>query len=126
MKYLILSLALVSLSVMSETVINYDDGSTLTLEENEMIMVTTGKLYQQRTFNSGRTFQFKEFPETTRRDFVEVDDGTDEGMTIGSHEWCKAYIPWSEGLTFDMIAWQRYCDTNNNGKYDSGDDRWEG
>ena len=125
MKYLLALLAIVSTSVVAETVINYDDGSTLTLTEGEKIMVTKGKLYQQRTYNSGKTIQFKEFPETTRRDYVEVDNGTDDTMQVGSHEWCKAYTPWSEGLTFGMVAWQRYCDTDNNGTYGCGDDTFD-
>ena len=29
-----------------------------------------------------------------------------------------AYEPWSEGLTFAMIQWQRACDTNNDDVYD--------
>ena len=125
MKYLLALLAIVSTGVAAETVINYDDGSTLTLTEGEKIMVTKGKLYQQRTYNSGKTIQFKEFPETTRRDYVEVDNGTDDTMQVGSHEWCKAYTPWSEGLTFNMVAWQRYCDTDNNGSYGCGDDTFD-
>tara|TARA_Y100000004_G_scaffold160180_1_gene187453 strand:- start:137 stop:544 length:408 start_codon:yes stop_codon:yes gene_type:complete len=125
MKYLLALLAIVSTSVAADTVINYDDGSTLTLTEGEKIMVTKGKLYQQRTYNSGKTIQFKEFPETTRRDYVEVDNGTDDTMEVGSHEWCKAYTPWSEGLTFGMVAWQRYCDTDNNGTYGCGDDTFD-
>jgi hypothetical protein len=119
-------LLLLPLSAHSETVINYDDGSTLTLTEDEKIHVTKGKLYQQRTYSNGRTIQFKVFPETTRRDYVPVDTGTDPEMTIGSHEWCSAYVPWSEGYTFAMQAWQRYCDTNNNNVYDEGDAPWEG
>ena len=125
MKYLLALFAALSLSATAATVINYDDGSTLTLEEGELIMVTKGKLYQHRTYNNGRTFQFKEFPETTRRDYVEVDNGTDDDMSVGSHEWCKAYVPWSEGLTFNMVAWQRFCDTDNDGSYGCGDDTFD-
>ena len=55
-----------------------------------------------------------------KRDYVPDPDGTDD-MSVGSHEWCKAYVPWHEGLTFDMILWQRACDTNNDGKYGCGD-----
>ncbi len=62
MKYLMLVLALVSFSATAATVINYDDGSTLTLKVGEMIHVTKGKLYQQRTYSNGKTIQFKEFP----------------------------------------------------------------
>ena len=121
---LLMLIAMVPLTVFGETVINYDDGSTLTLEEGEQIMVTKGKLYQQRTYNNGRTFQFKEFPATTRRDYVEVDNGTD-GEAFGSHAWCKAYVPWSEGYTFTMQYWQRGCDTNNDGKYGCGDEKYD-
>ena len=125
MKYLLALLAIVSTGVAADTVINYDDGSTLTLTEGEKIMVTKGKLFRQQTYNSGKTIQFKEFPETTRRDYVEVDNGTDDEMQMGSHAWCKAYVPWSEGLTFGMVAWQRYCDTDNNGSYGCGDDTFD-
>ena len=33
--------------------------------------------------------------------------------------------PWIEGLTFGMIAWQRSCDTNNDGKYGCGDTQFD-
>ena len=117
---LFLFLMLLITSAYAETVINYDDGSTLTLTEGEKIHVTKGKLYQQKTYSNGKTIQFKVFPETGRRDYVPDPAGTDT-MQIGSHEWCKAYVPWHEGLTFDMISWQRFCDTNNDGKYGCGD-----
>ena len=118
---LLLALPLVA---SAATVINYDDGSTLTLEEGEQIMVTKGKLYQHRTYNNGRTVQFKEFPATRRRDYVPIDNGTEPGQEVGSHEWCKAFVPWSEGLSFTQVAWQRACDTNNDGSYGCGDDQF--
>ena len=40
---------------------------------------------------------------------------------VGTPEWCETYIPWSEGLTFDMITWQRQCDVTNDGVYDMCD-----
>ena len=122
---IVAALAFGTLSATAATVINYDDGSTLTLKEGEQIMVTNGKLYQQRTMNNGRTIQFKEFPETTRRDYVAPPDNGTDGEQVGSHEWCKAYIPWSQGLTFDMVAWQRSCDTNNDGTYGCGDSTFD-
>lgn len=124
MKYLLSLLAIVPICVAAETVINYDDGSTLTLEEGEKIHVTKSKLYVRNVYNNGRTFQFKEFPETTRRDYVPVDNGTD-GEAFGTHAWCKAYVPWSEGYTFTMQYWQRGCDTNNDGKYGCGDEKYD-
>ena len=68
MRYLLLTLALLSFSVSAQTVINYDDGSTLTLTEGEKIMVTKGLLYRKQTYSNGKTIQFKQFPETSRRD----------------------------------------------------------
>ena len=124
MKYLLTLLALLPLTVWGATVINFDDGSTLTLEEGEQVMVTKNKLYVRNVYNNGRTFQFKEFPETTRRDYVAVDNGTD-GEAFGSHAWCKAYVPWSEGFTFTMQYWQRGCDTNNDNKYGCGDEGYD-
>lgn len=124
MKYLLTLLALLPLTVWGATVINFDDGSTLTLEEGEQVMVTKNKLYVRNVYNNGRTFQFKEFPETTRRDYVPIDNGTD-GEAFGSHEWCKAYTPWSEGYTFTMQYWQRGCDTNNDNKYGCGDEKYD-
>ena len=67
----------------------------------------------------------RDSPETTRRDYVPIDNGTDPEDTVGSHEWCKAYVPWSEGLTFNMVAWQRFCDTDNDGSYGCGDDTFD-
>ena len=125
MKKILALLLALPIAASAATVINYDDGSTLTLTDDEKIMVTKGKLYQQRTLNNGRTIQFKEFAETSRRDYVAPpDDGVDDEQ-LGSHAWCKAYIPWSQGLTFDMVAWQRVCDTNNDGQYGCGDDTFD-
>ena len=122
MKYFLLFLLLFSGSAFGETVINYDDGSTLTLTEGEKIHVTKGQLYQQKTYSNGKTIQFKLFPETARRDYVPTPT---DNMQVGSHEWCKAYVPWAEGLTFNMIAWQRACDTDNDGKYGCGDTQFD-
>ena len=112
-------LAMVSLSAYGDTVINYDDGSTYTLAEQEKIYITKGKLFTQKNYSNGNV-HFTLQKEHTKRDYVPDPDGTDD-LAVGSHEWCKAYIPWHEGLTFDMISWQRACDTNRDGKYGCGD-----
>ena len=112
-------LTLVSLSAYGDTVINYDDGSTYTLAEKEKIYITKGKLFTQKNYSNGNV-HFTLQKEHTKRDYVPDPDGTDD-LAVGSHEWCKAYIPWHEGLTFDMISWQRACDTNKDGKYGCGD-----
>ena len=125
MKKILALLLALPIAASAATVINYDDGSTLTLADDEKIMVTKGKLYQQSTLNNGRTIQFKEFAETSRRDYVAPPDNGVDDEQLGSHAWCKAYIPWSQGLTFDMVAWQRVCDTNNDGSYGCGDEKFD-
>ncbi len=117
MKYLFF--LLVSCSVLADTVINYDDGSTYTLQDYEKIYIYKGKLFTQQNYNNGDAY-FRLQKEHSKRDYVPDEDGTDD-LAVGSHEWCKAYIPWHEGLTFDMISWQRACDTNRDGKYGCGD-----
>ena len=118
MKFFSFFIALFSVSALAETVVNYDDGSTLTLTEGEEVYVVKGKLYQQRSYSNGKTIQFKVIPPTARRDYVPQPQ---DPFAVGSHEWCEAYVPWSEGLTFGMVAWQRYCDTNDDNVYDMCD-----
>ena len=120
MKYFLGMLFLfVSGLVYPETVINYDDGSTYTLEANQEIYISTpsSALFKRQLMSNKDTF-FRVQKPWTKRDYVPqpADD-----FAVGSHEWCKAYVPWSEGLTFDMISWQRACDTNKDGKYGCGD-----
>ena len=126
MRKLIAGLALFGLSagISAETVINYDDGSTYTLKEGEEIYISTqsSTLFKRKLYKNKNTYFTAQEP-WAKRDYVPDPDGTDD-MVIGSHEWCKAYVPWHEGLTFNMIWWQRGCDTNNDGVYDEDDDKW--
>lgn len=124
MKKTALAVLLAASAASAETVINYDDGSTYTLEANQEIYISTpnSALFKRQLMKNKDTF-FRVQKPWSKRDYVPDPDGTDD-MAIGSHEWCKAYIPWHEGLTFDMISWQRSCDTNNDGKYDENDDGW--
>jgi hypothetical protein len=121
----VLFASLVAIGARAETVINYDDGSTYTLEENQEIYISTpsSALFKRQLMSNKDTF-FRVQKPWTKRDYVPDEDGTDE-MAVGSHEWCKAYIPWHEGLTFNMISWQRACDTNKDGKYGCGDERFD-
>jgi len=123
MKKLLAGFALLGLSagIGAETVINYDDGSTYTLEENQEIYISTpnSALFKRSIMKNKDTF-FRVQEPWAKRDYVPDPDGTDD-MVVGSHEWCVAYKPWHEGLTFNMISWQRACDTNNDGKYGCGD-----
>ena len=113
----------VSAYTYGETVINYDDGSTYTLENNQEIYISTpnSALFKRQLMSNKDTF-FRVQKPWTKRDYVS--QPTDD-FAVGSHEWCKGYVPWSEGLTFDMISWQRACDTNNDGKYGCGDSKFD-
>ena len=121
----VLFASLVTIVAKAETVINYDDGSTYTLEANQEIYISTpnSALFKRQLMGNKDTF-FRVQKPWTKRDYVPDEDGTDE-MAVGSHEWCKAYVPWHEGLTFNMISWQRACDTNKDGKYGCGDERFD-
>lgn len=110
-------------ALLAETVINYDDGSTYTLGEDERVYVGKhGKYFIKKTYSKGDVY-FKVAGQNTKRDYVEQPT---DGLEVGGHEWCLAYEPWSEGLTFSMLWWQRACDSNNDGVYDEQDDGWEG
>jgi len=122
MKYLLAFIALMPLTVLGATVINYDDGSTYTLKEGEKIYISKSKLFKQKNYTNGNV-HFTLQKEHSARDYVADPDGTDD-MEVGSHEWCQAYVPWHEGLTFDMIWWQRGCDSNGDGVYDENDNKW--
>ena len=124
MKYLLVLMALFSMSVSSATVINYDDGSSYTLENNQEIYISNenSTLFKRRINKNKDTYFYAQEP-WTKRDHVPSDT---DGMQVGSHEWCVTYVPWSEGYTFNMQWWQRVCDTNGDGVYNEEDDRWEG
>ena len=104
MKKLLALLVALPLVTSAATVINYDDGSTYTLEENQQIYISTpnSALFKRQIMSNKDTF-FRAQKPWTKRDYVPDPDGTDT-MVVGSHEWCKAYIPWHEGLTFNMIS----------------------
>lgn len=105
----------------SETVINYDDGSTYTVPEAESVYVTKQKLFKKKEWGNGGV-NFSVVKPNALRDFMPSET---DGMQPGAHDWCIAYEPWSEGLTFDMVLWQRSCDTNSDGKYGCGDDNFD-
>ena len=114
--------SLFSLSAVASTYIDYPDGSTYTLEPREEAYVTHEIVFVKREYASGSVY-FKVLPPSTKRDYVGTAWDT---LQPGSHEWCKQYIPWSEGYTFNMQTWQRSCDTNGDGEYDEDDDGWQG
>jgi len=114
--------ALFSVAAFGQTVINFDDGSTYTLEEGQEIYISTSNsaLFKRQLMKNKDTF-FRVQKPWAKRDYVAQPT---DGFEVGSHEWCKAYEPWSEGFTFDMQAWDRQCDSNNDGVYDENDDKW--
>jgi hypothetical protein len=120
-KLLALSIFL-PLFVSAQTVINYEDGSTYTLEENQEIYISTphSVLFKRQLMKNKDTFFHAQEP-WSKRDYVAQPE---DDFSIGSHGWCEAYVPWSEGLTFNMITWQRHCDTNGDGVYDENDANW--
>ena len=121
-KYLLASLVLFSSALFGQTVINYEDGSTYTVEEGQEIYISNSSMFNRQIMSNDDVIFRAQSPWSTR-DYVPDEDGTDE-VAQGSHEWCKAYVPWHEGLTFDMILWKRTCDTNNDGVYDEEDSKW--
>ena len=122
MKYLLAPLFLFSSLAFGQTIIDYPDGSTYTLEENESVFISNRAVYSKKTYNNGAVY-FTPVEANTKRDYVPSET---DGMEVGSVEWCKAYVPWSEGLSFNMIWWQRACDTNGDGEFGEGDTGWEG
>jgi len=105
--------------VSADTVILYDDGSQYTVKDNEKVYVSHySKLYYTKAYSRGDILFHLTLP-NTKKDHVHVETG---GVgVIGSAQWCESYIPWSEGLTFNMVTWQRQCDINNDGAYDMCD-----
>ena len=124
MKYLAAFLFLFSSLSFSQTVINFDDGSTYTLEDGQQIYISTSNsaMFKRQLMKNKDTF-FRVQKPWEKRDHVPQPT---DGMTKGSHEWCSTYEPWSEGFTWDMQTWQRHCDSNGDGVYDENDDRWDG
>ena len=119
----ILGAALTVSQAAARTVIYYGDGSTYTLEANEQIYISTphSVLFKRQLFSNKDTFFHAQQP-WGGRDYV---PGPTDGQDIGSHQWCQAFLPWSEGMTFNQQAWDRYCDTDGDGVYGPGDGPWQ-
>ena len=123
-QYLLLIMAFVSTGALAHT-ITYDNGDVYTVAEDEYVFVSKRpELWRRSVYNNGKTMRYEKIVPTEKVDYVPPDNGTD-GEAFGTHEWCKAYIPWSEGYTFTMQYWQRGCDTNNDNKYGCGDEKYD-
>tara|TARA_B100001287_G_scaffold66836_1_gene54634 strand:+ start:14136 stop:14516 length:381 start_codon:yes stop_codon:yes gene_type:complete len=124
LKALLLGLAVFTLPASAQTVINFEDGSTFTLEAGQQIYISNeaSTLFKRKLMNDKSTYFISQKPWASRDYVPEPIDS----MTPGSHEWCVEYVPWSEGFTFGMQTFQRACDTNGDDVYDESDEGWEG
>jgi hypothetical protein len=89
----------------SQTVINYPDGTTYTLENGEYIVVSKDNVFSKNIYKNG-SVHFKPLTPNDKRDFVPEET---DGMEPGSEEWCDTYVPFQNGYTFDDQMWQRAC-----------------
>ena len=99
-------LILASPDGLADTFITYDDGSTYTLDENERVFITKGRLFGL-TQTDG-VYSFGEQPANEKRDYDDVAESF-EDYPVGSAKWCELYEPWSEGFTWNMQYWLRAC-----------------
>lgn len=124
MKNIILFLLCLPILAHAHT-ITYDNGDVYTVADDEYVFVAKqSELWRRSVYNNGKTMRYEKIVPTEKVDYVPPDNGTD-GEEFGSHAWCKAYVPWSEGFTFTMQYWIRGCDTNNDNKYDCGDEKYD-
>ena len=109
--------------VLAETFITYDDGGVYTLADDESVYVADRDVFIKRTPATGDVNFVKQDP-FTERDYEEPVVLTPTAP-VGSHEWCLTFEPWANGLTFDQVYFNRYCDSDNDGDYGCGDDKFE-
>jgi|SRR5210317_306077 hypothetical protein len=106
----------------ASTYIDYPDGSSYTVPDGQNVYVTNEIVFTKRVYANGAVY-FTPLAPNAKRD-QEV--SSTSGLTPGSHDWCKAFVPWSNGFTFGQMTWDSQCDTNNDGVYNSFDEGWEG
>ena len=118
MKSILFPALLVSAGALSQTVITFEDGSTYTVKDSQDVYVSNkaSSLFKRR-IQGKDTFFYVQEPWASRDYVAEPTDG----LTVGSHEWCKAFVPWTNGLSFDQVAFNQSCDTNGDDKYGCGD-----
>lgn len=107
MKYLAAFLFLFSSLSFSQTVINFDDGSTYTLKDGEQVFISNAHnvLFKRQLMKNKDTFFIAQKP-WEKRDHVPQPT---DGMAKGSKEWCETYVPFQNGYTFDDQLWERAC-----------------
>lgn len=106
-KFIFSIAALISASAFGQTVINFEDGSTYTLEDNQEIYISTpnSALFKRQLMKNKDTF-FRVQQPWSKRDHVPTEA---DGMEPGSAEWCETYVPYQNGYTFNDQIWQRAC-----------------
>lgn len=99
------------------TTIEYENGDVYTVAENENVFVSKKEnLFIYQPYK--KEIQFLRTWPTTK---VDKPIPTPNPNPVGSHSWCKAHVPFATGYSFSDQAWQKYCDTNNDGEYGCGD-----
>lgn len=124
-RLMIAALALGVSQTSAETVISYDDGSTYTLGGEQEIYISTpgAPLFVRQLYSNSENVYFIAQQPWATRDYVPTES---DGLEPGSAEWCAAFVPWANGLTFDQVTFNRYCDTNGDGIFGPGDSKWQG
>ena len=122
--FIVVLASLATLAVAEEnrvTTIEYENGDIYTVPENENVFVST----QDNLFSyhpSQKAVQFKKQWPTTK---VDRPVPTPNPNPVGSHEWCKAHVPYETGYSFSDQTWERHCDTNDDRKYGCGDEKFD-
>ena len=119
------ALCLTATAASAETFITYDDGGVYTLGDNESVYVADRDVFIKRTPASGDVNFEKQDPFTERDYEAPVVVVTPDNAPVGSYEWCLAFEPWANGLTFDQVVWNTQCDSNRNNVFGCGDALFE-
>lgn len=91
----------------------YKDGDVYTVKENENVFLSTqSNLWSYHPYSKSVQFK-KQWPtEKFDKPLPPVNPNP-----VGSRQWCEAHVPYANGYTFADQAWDRHCDTNNDGTY---------
>ena len=125
MKYLMVLLLAFSVVAQAEEkevdTITYKDGDVYTVGDNEQVFISTqGNLWSYHPYS--KSVQFKKQWPTEK---VDRPEPTPNPNPTGTHEWCKAHVPFEYGYSFTDQYWQRACDSNKDGTYGCGDEKFD-
>ena len=120
MKYLMLLLVAFT-SLATAHTITYDNGDVYTVADDEYVFVSKQpNLWSYHPYS--KSVQFKKQWPTEK---VDRPEPTPNPNPTGTHEWCKAHVPFELGYTFTDQYWQRACDSNKDGEYGCGDEKFD-